>query len=45
MLMVAIAYQINDISIRFSRMFDLMWDELEKTNAQISRLEVWLEHI
>ena len=44
-LLVVIAYQISDMSRKFSRMSNLTLDEIEKTNNQISRLEVWLERI
>ena len=44
-LLVVIAYQISNMSRKFSRMSNLTLDELEKTNARISRLEVWLERI
>ena len=44
-LLVVIAYQISDMSRKFSRMSNLTLDELEKTNTRISRLEVWLERI
>ncbi len=44
-LLVVIAYQISDMSRKFSRMSNLTLDEIEKTNTRISRLEVWLERI
>ena len=44
-LLVVIAYQISDMSRKFSRMSNLTLDEFEKTNTRISCLEVWLELI